>query len=681
MRRDLEVAPMEAIAVRLSIARKLSLGFGIVVLLMGATFLFGLLATQSVRSAQKRSTELSAAATFMVEKVVDHYKWLDEVNATFIENRDTFDVQLDPKLCGLGTFLHGEQARALAAADPEVARLIEAIHEPHNALHGTAHAMSEQWEPRHVGLAEKLWEVREAHSTWASQVAQALARQADGLDVEMDPERCGFGEFLQTQEYATWSANSPRLKAALDTTLEPHRALHHSAREIDAALRADNVTEARRVFEEVSLPALAQVGQGLDAALAYEQSILDGQDEARRVLMTETAARLNQVQDLLGELQAHLETRVENENTAVRAALAGMSRSNLILTLVAVVIAIAAGVLVARSIVRGVQKLKASFQKVGAGDLTERCDLKSNDELGDLAGGFNELADTLDGAMREVDDAAREVASASTQIAASSEEMATGMNEQSQQVTQISAAIEEMSASITEVAHKSRDASEKAEHSGETAQQGGAIVEETVTGMNAISEAVATSAVSVQELGKRGEQIGQVIEVINDIADQTNLLALNAAIEAARAGEHGRGFAVVADEVRKLADRTTKATDEVAQSITAIQNETAAAVSKMESGTDEVQRGVEKAREAGSSLGEIVQGARDVASLIQSIAAAAEEQSTASEQVSRNVESITAVTGQTSEGARQSAAASTQLSGKAEQLQQLVGRFTLSRRA
>ena len=221
----------------------------------------------------------------------------------------------------------------------------------------------------------------------------------------------------------------------------------------------------------------------------------------------------------------------------------------------------------------------------------------------------------------------------------------------------------------------------KLEHSGRTAEEGGGVVEQTVTGMNAISEAVSASADSVRELGARGEQIGQVIEVINDIADQTNLLALNAAIEAARAGEHGKGFAVVADEVRKLADRTTKATDEVAQSITAIQNETAAAVSKMESGTDEVQRGVEKAREAGSSLGEIVQGARDVASLIQSIAAAAEEQSTASEQVSRNVESITAVTGQTSEGARQSAAASTQLSGKAEQLQQLVGRFTLSRRA
>ena len=184
----------------------------------------------------------------------------------------------------------------------------------------------------------------------------------------------------------------------------------------------------------------------------------------------------------------------------------------------------------------------------------------------------------------------------------------------------------------------------------------------------------------MQELGKRGEQIGQVIEVINDIADQTNLLALNAAIEAARAGEHGRGFAVVADEVRKLADRTTQATEEVAQSITAIQQETDTAVQRMRAGPERVTQGVELAGRAGASLEEIVAGAGDVAGLVQSIAAAAEQQSSASEEVSRNVESITAVASQAAEGAQQSAAASAQLSGKAEQLQQLVGRFTLSRK-
>ena len=664
---------------RLTIGRKLSIGFGVVVVLMGVTFLFGVLANFKVQKAQATASELVDVSTFMVEKIVDHYQWLTAVNATFVENRESIDVELDPTQCGLGKFLHGEEAKKLAASDPEVARLIKEIHVPHNALPHSAHAIGEHWQARHDGLAEKLWEVREAHGTWASNVAQALARRADGLDVEKDPNLCGFGKFLQTPQYAKWSANAPELKAAIDSTLEPHRKLHASASDIDTALKADDFDEAQRVFEEVSLPALAKVGEGLDAALAYEQAILDGQRKASEILKTQTAAQLDNTQALLLELQDHLGEREEEQNAAARSALTGMSRNNLILTLIAAGIAVAAGFLITRAIVKGARSLLESFEKVGKGDLAERCNLASRDELGDLAKGFNNLTETLDGVLSEVDDASREVASAATQIAASSEEMAAGMGEQSSQVTQISAAIEEMSASITEVAHKSREAAEKAQHSGDTAREGGSVVEQTVTGMNAISEAVSTSAVAVQELGKRGEQIGEVIEVINDIADQTNLLALNAAIEAARAGEHGRGFAVVADEVRKLADRTTKATEEVAQSISAIQTETQTAVEKMQAGTEQVGQGVELANQAGASLREIVTGAGDVAGLVQSIAAAAEQQSSASEEVSRNVESITAVTSQATEGAQQSAAASSQLSSKAEQLQQLVGRFTLSK--
>ena len=331
--------------------------------------------------------------------------------------------------------------------------------------------------------------------------------------------------------------------------------------------------------------------------------------------------------------------------------------------------------LIARPIRAMVDRLKDIAE--GEGDLTQRVDENRKDELGELGKWFNKFVDRVHDIIAEVMGSARDVASASTQIAASSEEMSTGMTEQSEQVRQIAAAIEEMSASITEVAQKSKDAADKAETSGQTAARGGEVVKQTVTGMNSISDAVSASAASVRALGQRGEQIGQVIDVINDIADQTNLLALNAAIEAARAGEHGRGFAVVADEVRQLADRTTKATEEVAESITAIQNETQQAVGRMESGTQEVQEGVELAGQAGDSLREIVGGAKDVASVVQSIAAAAEQQASASEEVSRNVESITAVTQQATESASQSAAASAQLSAKAESLQQLLGAFKL----
>ena len=311
----------------------------------------------------------------------------------------------------------------------------------------------------------------------------------------------------------------------------------------------------------------------------------------------------------------------------------------------------------------------------GEGDLTQRVDVNSKDEIGELGKWFNAFVAKIHDVIAEVSDATREVAAAATEIAASSDEMAAGMSEQSSQVMQISSAIEEMSASVVEVARKSSEAASNASESGQVAQKGGEVVNETIAGMNAISDAVTAGAASVTELGKRGEQIGEIIEVINDIADQTNLLALNAAIEAARAGEHGRGFAVVADEVRKLADRTTKATEEIAESIKAIQSETGEAVQRMNGGTDQVDKGVERATEAGRSLQQIVSGAQEVASMIQSIAAAAEEQSAASEEVSRSVDAVSAVTRQATEGASQAAQAAGQLSTKAEQLQKLIGTF------
>lgn len=195
--------------------------------------------------------------------------------------------------------------------------------------------------------------------------------------------------------------------------------------------------------------------------------------------------------------------------------------------------------------------------------------------------------------------------------------------------------------------------------------------------MNKIAEVVTRTAAVVKDLGKGSEQIGEIVRVIEEIADQTNLLALNAAIEAARAGEQGRGFAVVADEVRKLAERTTKATKEISDMIKTIQQNTNQAVVSMEEGTHEVEEGIQLANTAGSALKNIIDSSSKVADVVNQVAASTEEQSSAAEQVSRNIESVTAVIHQSAAGLQQIAQATENLNRLAENLQNITEQFII----
>lgn len=329
-------------------------------------------------------------------------------------------------------------------------------------------------------------------------------------------------------------------------------------------------------------------------------------------------------------------------------------------------------------VLKPINNLVLQLDAMSKGDLSQRVPDQQRDELGSLGRRFNHFIEQFSRIILAVSNSAHEVADAASQIDCSSQEMATGIEQQTEQITQISAAITQMNASAVNVAEHSATAAQQAQESGHVARDGGDVVQQNIKSIHAINQTVAQSSQAVQELGKCGEQIGQIIMVINDIADQTNLLALNAAIEAARAGEHGRGFAVVADEVRKLADRTTHATEEVSESIRAIQTETELAVDRMQSGTEQVNHGVACANKAVESLDQILDKTQSVTQMIQTIADASREQSAASEQVSRNVESIIGVVRQSSEGAGQTASAATQLSTKAQHLQNMVRQFKLA---
>ncbi len=342
-----------------------------------------------------------------------------------------------------------------------------------------------------------------------------------------------------------------------------------------------------------------------------------------------------------------------------------------------VLLAFILGLISARMINRPLRKAVDFANLIASGDLTHKEECHSGDETGQLILAMNGMTDRLHGIVSQVSGTSTQVAEAAAQLHSTAERIANGAEEVAAQAATVATAGEEMSATSGDIAQNCQMAAEGAQRASEAAQSGSAVVNATIAVMGQITDKVQESARTVDSLGARSDQIGAIIGTIEDIADQTNLLALNAAIEAARAGEQGRGFAVVADEVRALAERTSRATREIGDMIKAIQGETRGAVAAMEQGVSQVEAGTVEAARSGESLGNILQQISDVAMQVNQIAIAAEEQTATTSEISNNMSQITDVVHKTSQGANESAQAAARLNDYAEELQRLVRQFKL----
>ena len=417
-------------------------------------------------------------------------------------------------------------------------------------------------------------------------------------------------------------------------------------------------------------------------------------------LAEKTSAANTRIRDLVLEFQANMEKiavagrEIEAQSNLMRGELDRFSEKSMMsgydffrirmVTLILVVF-VAGGILailnwsLSRSILRPIGEITGMLRNMaqGEGDLSRRLSITGRDEIGEVCRLFNTFLDKIHGIIGQVAQTAGEVASSCVLLSATSQSLAAANEEMAAKAGTLATASEEMAATITDIAQNCNLAADNSHQANSAAVTGAAVVESTIAGMRLIAANTTLSAISVSSLGACSEQIGEIVSTIEDIADQTNLLALNAAIEAARAGEQGRGFAVVADEVRALAERTTKATKEIGAMIRNIQSETKKAVAVMEDGVAQVGRGTEDAARSGDALRAIIEKIDDVAMQVSQVATAAEEQSATTTEITSNILQMTRVVHGSSRGARESAAATMQLSGLANRLQGLMSQFKL----
>ncbi len=349
----------------------------------------------------------------------------------------------------------------------------------------------------------------------------------------------------------------------------------------------------------------------------------------------------------------------------------------LIFGIAPVILGYLSGVAIKRSILQPLGRMTSIASTLAQGDLTIDIGAARKDEFRDVKAALRTQIETWRTVLRDMKSSAGDLSLAAQELSAGAEQMSIGFGDQANRSSQVATASEEMSQTIVDMARNTNSIADSASRTVSVAKEGDQIVTRSTEKVKEIAHIVDNSACLVKSLGERSHQIGTVVSVIKDIADQTNLLALNAAIEAARAGEQGRGFAVVADEVRRLAERTAQSTSQIEETIKAIQDEVSKVVSSMDNATSNVNLGVELVIQAGSALQAIVQTAGDLQLKVHQIASATEEMSATSEEINRDIEQIASVSKDGCLRIRQVADASIQLTNLSKTMEKTWGQFRL----
>ena len=423
----------------------------------------------------------------------------------------------------------------------------------------------------------------------------------------------------------------------------------------------------------------------IKAVNAYKAVVLEGialskagkEEESQQLRRGAWVDKANQLRDRTDELSKFNRAGADGAAAEAMDGVASAIRGGVMALLVGVVIALVASFFLARRISRRLEGSVEIARRIASGDLTGRVPPGSNDEVGRLVTALGEMQNELRATIGKTVKGAMEISNAAQGLNQTVKQMESSVTVQSSASSAIAANVEQLTVSINHVSDSTGDAARWAADSDVQATSGRETVERLVAEIHRVSEVVGDAARKIGELETESERISNIVGVIKDIAEQTNLLALNAAIEAARAGEHGRGFAVVADEVRKLSERTAQSTGEISRMVASIQESTRQVVQGIESGVDAVQGSVENAKQAGETIAHLQEEARRVAEIVGDVANALQEQSAASTDVARKVEDIATHAEETNAAANETARAAELLDRVAGEMRQEVSRFRL----
>ena len=624
-----------------SVNRKLSLGFGLVLLL---TLLITGTGWNGLASVIDRGDKLAN-----ISKIIALTKDLRIARLDYERDRGEHGPgELNASLAGLDDALETSRRQLTQPADIElVQQQLAAVADYRRAVADITQATQARENSRtQLGATADNAVAKVADIEKALLQGDSVAQFNSVVELSRLLQQARF----QVRGY-TYSAKPEAEQPALDA--------------IDNALKEIDSLPARLPGEHIAN--LQQASQSLQSYRAAVASFRDAQ-----VANTQVLERMH----VLGTTLIDLSKQLSGMQTAKRDSDSQHAKNLLFgCTVLALLLGAIAAWSITRQIVIPLRQTLETVERVAAGDLTHNYDTPRRDEMGQLQRAVQRMTVGLRELISGITDGVTQIASAAEELSAVTEQTSAGVNSQKVETDQVATAMHEMAATVQEVARNAEEASEAAVAADQQAREGDKVVGEAIAQIERLAIEVGHSTEAMGHLKRESDKIGSVLDVIKSVAQQTNLLALNAAIEAARAGEAGRGFAVVADEVRSLAQRTQQSTEEIEELIAGLQSGTLQVANSMDSSRSLTDSSVELTRRAGESLGNITRTVSTIQGMNQQIAAAAEQQSAVAEEINRSILNVRDVSEQTSAASEETAASSIELARLGTHLQGLVGRF------